>query len=351
MEDLLSKISDNYQRGLPFVAYALPESSTIVALLQKDARVYESSNFAEEGFVFAPFSDGRTLLIPAVKSEMLRASLSDKITPVTVSSEENNSEKETYIKLVGVAVDYISNGEAQKIVTSRREEVKLKTFEFSAVVSRLFALYPGAFRYIWHHPESGTWCGATPEILIETQGKKFNTMALAGTRTYVENTRAKWTPKELNEQQMVVDAITTRLEPLVSILKVSNTKDYRAGSLVHLRTDFQGILDKSKSGLECLVRALHPTPAVCGTPQEVAKNFILANENYDRTYYTGFLGPIHADKDVSRLFVNLRCMKIIGHSAYLYVGGGITVDSLAEAEWDETQNKLQTMLQVLSPWL
>lgn len=351
MEDFFKKIADNYQRNLPFVAYALPESSTVIGMFQKDTSVYESSDLAEEGFVFAPFSAGRRLLIPAAKSEILKASLSEKITPITVSSEENPSEKQIYKKLVGAAIDKIAGGTAQKIVTSRCKEVQLKTFEISEVLSRLFSLYPEAFRYIWHHPESGTWCGATPEILIETEGKKFNTMALAGTRTHVGNTRNYWTPKELNEQQWVVDAITTRLEPLVSILKVSNTKDQRAGSMVHLRTDFQGILEKGKSGLEGLVRALHPTPAVCGTPQEVAKNFILANENYDRTYYTGFLGPIHGDDGTSRLFVNLRCMKMSDHSANLYVGGGITLDSLAEAEWDETQNKLQTMLQVLSPWL
>jgi isochorismate synthase len=249
MEDLLSKITDHYQKSQPFVAYASPESNTITALLQKDAKVYKSSDFTEEGFVFAPFSEGATLLIPKAKSEILKGTLSEKITPVTISSEENDSEKQIYKKLVSKAVAIISNGKAQKIVTSRCKEIKLKTFEFSEVVSRLFALYPGAFRYVWHHPESGTWCGATPEILIETQGKNFNSVALAATRMYVGNARASWTPKELNEQQWVVDAITARLKPLVSILKVSKTKDQRAGSLVHLRTDFQGILDKAKGGL------------------------------------------------------------------------------------------------------
>ena len=77
----------------------------------------------------------------------------------------------------------------------------------------------------------------------------------------------------------------------------------------------------------------------------------MENEGYDREYYTGFLGPIMENGASASLLVNLRCMKIVGNTARLFVGGGITLDSQPNEEWLETQNKMQTMLQVLKPML
>ncbi len=116
-----------------------------------------------------------------------------------------------------------------------------------------------------------------------------------------------------------------------------------------------------------IISALHPTPAVCGLPKEKAKKFILSEENYDREFYTGFLGELNLQKNVQRsrtrrnvenlayravkketgLYVNLRCMKIEDGKAVLFVGGGITKDSVPEDEWEETVNKAQTMKKVL----
>lgn len=119
--------------------------------------------------------------------------------------------------------------------------------------------------------------------------------------------------------------------------------------------------------IAALVKAIHPTPAVCGFPKEAAKRFILQNENYNREFYTGYLGELNFQeikkrnvnrrnvenraytsvKRVSDLYVNLRCMKVNGNQAFIFVGGGITKDSNAEAEWEETVNKTQTMKNVL----
>jgi len=96
---------------------------------------------------------------------------------------------------------------------------------------------------------------------------------------------------------------------------------------------------------------LHPTPAVCGLPKNEAKSFILENENYDRKYYTGFLGELNSDVNginTSSLYVNLRCMEIAKDEAIIYVGGGITKDSIPEKEWEETVRKTATMKKVLS---
>ena len=83
-------------------------------------------------------------------------------------------------------------------------------------------------------------------------------------------------------------------------------------------------------------------------PKEISKEFILSNEGYDREFYTGFLGELNlTNTERTHLFVNLRCMKLTDNKATIYVGGGITKDSTAEREWDETQHKSKTMLNLL----
>ena len=121
---------------------------------------------------------------------------------------------------------------------------------------------------------------------------------------------------------------------------------------MHLRTKVSGSLKHSAS-LKELIGVLHPTPAVCGLPREASRSFILKNEVYERRFYTGFLGELNVQYEKSStpktvLFVNLRCMKINdNYSASLFIGGGITEDSNAEKEWEETISKSKTMKCVL----
>src|SRR5690606_36067436 len=171
-----------------------------------------------------------------------------------------------------------------------------------------------------------------------------------------------------NEQQLVTDFILKQLESSNLKSQTLNLKPetIKAGNLVHLKTSITAIFN-SKINFKQLLRNLHPTPAVCGLPKDAAKQFILKNENYNREFYTGFLGEINVKtsvtrnnnsrnaennayatvKTVSNLFVNLRCMQISNQEAIIYVGGGITKDSNDEAEWEETVQKALVMKNVL----
>lgn len=350
MNDLLKKTQANYRSKSPFVVYAFPNSESAIGLFQKNKKTYISEDYSEKGFVFAPFAEGDTLIIPENETEQIIVKLSEKtIERHVISPEVNSSEKDTYRSMVETAINFIEQGKASKIVTSRVQQVKLGNFDLSEIINRLLGLYKTAFRYVWYHPKTGLWCGASPEVLIRINGKEFSTMALAGTKKYEENREPRWTSKEIDEQKFVADAIATKLHAAASIVRVSKIKNHRAGSLMHLRTDFTGMFKKGGNNLALLTKALHPTPAVCGTPQKAAKEFIVRNENYDREYYTGFLGPVSGLEDRSDLYVNLRCMKIGIGTAHLYVGGGITEASQPTEEWEETLDKLQTMIQVLAP--
>ena len=95
-----------------------------------------------------------------------------------------------------------------------------------------------------------------------------------------------------------------------------------------------------------LIKRLHPTPAVCGLSKIDAYNLIERAEIHDRRYYTGYLGPWGLDNK-KQLFVNLRCAEINDKHMYLYVGGGLTGDSVPEKEWEETLQKAKTLMSVI----
>ena len=350
---LTEKISKQLKENLPFVVYSLPLEEKVSALLQKDQTRFTITEMTQNGFVLAPFEyDGNALFIPENVSEKIESEIlnSDNEAAKTLIAKNAAEEKE-YSEKVAKTIEKIKRRKAYKIVLSRFKEFPLKDFSVELLLNRLFSIYPTAFRYIWYHPQTGLWCGATPETLVQVEKDSFKTMALAGTQPLTDKVPVVWGPKELDEQQLVTDAITNSLQRVTSVLKVSNPHTHKAGSLLHLRTDITGILKNGKATLTTIAAALHPTPAVCGTPQKFAKEFIHENEGYDREFYTGFLGPIRENGATASLMVNLRCMKIENNTARIFVGGGITIGSQPSDEWQETQNKMQTMLQVLQPML
>lgn len=349
----LHKVSHHFNEKIPFVIFSLPESKSVTTYLQKDIELYDTAAFEEDCFVFTPFDyQKHSYCIPLKKSDVIETDfVYESIKKKNIEVIEEDSKKEAYCEQIKKAIRVIKSRHATKIVFSRKKEISLTEFDLELLIHRILNLYPSAFRYVWYHPKTGLWCGATPEVLVQTEGVSFKTMALAGTRQYVEEIEPKWTIKEIVEQKIVVDAISTSLQKVTSVVRISKTYNHKAASLVHLRTDINGILKKGKTTLSTITSVLHPTPAVCGTPQDYAKNYIIENENYQREYYTGFLGPICTKNSCSNLFVNLRCMKIENNKVYLFVGGGITIDSIPVNEWEETQHKLQTMLQVLKPMI
>ena len=53
------------------------------------------------------------------------------------------------------------------------------------------------------------------------------------------------------------------------------------------------------------------------------------------------------NQNKNQIYVNLRCCQIQNGAAYLYLGGGFTKDSIPELEWQETENKSKTLLNIL----
>lgn len=352
MNDFFSKIKQHYKKHLPFVMYSKPNSTSIFGLLQQNNTLHKISDYKEKGFVFASFDEKQLILIPENESEIITTEQLD-LTFESVEIDDLNLDtaaKMQYESLVAKGVEAIKNDEFKKVVLSRREEVNLAEFDFVATFQHLIELYPTTFSYCFFHPEVGFWMGATPEQLLKANGNVFETMALAGTQKATLESDISWQQKEKDEQQYVTDFIVKRLREVASSVNVTEPYSVKAGSIWHIKTDISGVLNDN-STLEEVIDTLHPTPAVCGLPKKKAKVFIVENENYDRTFYTGFLGELNssfAHSDISSdLFVNLRSMQIQDNKAVLYMGCGITKESIPEKEWEESVNKSMTMKRVL----
>lgn len=351
MTDLYNKMLKHFLAELPFAVYAKPGSTTVTVVFQVDNAAYSTDDFTGKGFVFAPFDKGATVFIPFDKADII----------VTEAPEGNNiatelpefaidpAAKASFEALVSKSVMAIKTGQFDKLVTSRSENVAHVTSPIE-IYSRLLSTYPNAFRYCFYSPETGMWMGATPEQLLKAENTTLHTVALAGTQVFDAERPAVWEDKEQQEQRFVTDYIISELAEFTDSIVTTEPYTFRAGNIVHIKTDVSAELKEGVT-MGDVINKLHPTPAVCGLPKDEAKQFLLENEGYNREYYSGFLGELNHDfvtgQPKTDLFVNLRCLKLKLNSAQLFVGCGITKDSIPEKEFLETVNKSMTMRKVL----
>ncbi|WP_299114222.1 chorismate-binding protein [uncultured Winogradskyella sp.] len=368
-EDIFFRnLEQQYDNKLPFVVYSRPINSIIKCWLQNDDILHSTNTFKESGFVFSPFDLNQSaIVLPQSECshhvlEIDNLQLDEKSkTEFKLSSEG----KREHINLVTKGIDSITNGELEKVVLSRFEERPVAEHPIS-IFKRLFNTYKNAMVYCWYHPKVGLWLGATPELLFKIEGQQLTTISLAGTQAYNPNRNPNWTEKELKEQQIVTDYLAQQITDYTENTNISEVETIRAGNLWHLKSRLISRVSK-ETELKSIIEALHPTPAVCGFPKEDSKQFILDNEYYNREFYTGFLGELNLQfsktrnpnrknvennaysivKKQSNFYVNLRCMQIKDDKAIIYVGGGITQGSIAENEWEETQNKAKTIGRIL----
>jgi len=299
----------------------------------------------QQGFVMAPFAVSPSHPLLLIRADEVTSDLTD----LDGLSDLVDTHGLTALDK-GVHADYhmnfanfhaqLCNHSFQKLVLSRSielprtgDETPLQLFQ------RACERYPRMMICLVYTPQSGLWLAATPEILLAGKDHRWQTIALAGTMKYEEELR--WSDKNIQEQRYVATYITRQLEQFTHDFNEEGPRTARAGHLAHLRSDFLFSLpDESVVG--DLLQALHPTPAVCGLPKQEAFRFIQQNEHHDRSYYSGFLGPLFLHRQ-THLFVTLRCMQLFRDGYRLYAGGGLLKDSVEEQEWQETETKLDTI--------
>jgi len=320
------------------LAYRIPNQEAIKKT--GDFRVISDEDTIQTGFIISSFDQGITYLFKednaAVNPQFNFHS--SQTQPVSIS-------KEKYMEYGKLVKNQIEKVPLDKFVFSRIKKVAFDASKTEKLFELLCNAYPNAFVYLISSKEFGTWLGASPEALIESHNDHGFTMALAGTKENLSD--IEWKRKEYREQELVSEYIleTLKLNGVKNI-EVSGPYQSEAGNLVHLRSDFS--FDMDGFNTYDLAKRLHPTPAVCGLPKKECIELIETIENrelhFSRNLYTGYLGLVGQKK--SQLYVNLRCCQIIEDYAFLYLGGGYTEDSDVLDEWNETERKSETLLNI-----
>ncbi len=345
------------QQGQPFAAYRVPGEKPLLVSAQAAGSIRLVHDLEEldgkQGFVIAPFCISHThpaVLIESEKMDMpFHLDTEDEDTsPMHFPEESFRTDcTEEYATRFLTFSQALQEGRFDKLVFSRSYCMKrMPEFSPEAVFKAACRRYIHSYVYLCHTPQTGTWLGCTPEIILSGEKNRWNTVALAGTQPLQNGQLPQaWDEKNRKEQAYVTKYIREQLQSLGIPAEENGPYSAYAGALSHLKTDFSFTLDDNNN-LGRLLKVLHPTPAVCGLPKEAAYHFILANEGYDRSYYSGFIGRLDPDGKTG-LYVNLRCMHIGNDSLTLYAGGGLLPSSDLKDEWLETEKKMQTLKRLL----
>ena len=254
----------------------------------------------------------------------------------------HESNENEYLAAIHQITHAIAHSDLKKVVYSRVSKRGLMALHRPQYFDRLIQAYPNAFVYYFEDENLGAWIGATPEILLRRIENHCFIMSLAGTK---KSTEARdWTEKERTEQALVTDFILNGVRAInPEHIEIEGPYNHPAGPVEHLRTDISLSLDPTRESE--LISKIHPTPAVCGLPREMARTAYELLELHTRELYTGYIGLFNEDQ--THCYVNLRCAKLIDDEIFAYVGGGITQESIPELEWKETENKSKTLFDLL----
>jgi isochorismate synthase len=262
---------------------------------------------------------------------------------------------EVYRAAVAEAVERIGRAELRKVVLARTIEVDAgRPLDPKTLAHRLRAVDPDA--YVFAAPtDDGVIVGASPELLVSRRGREVRSNPLAGSaprsgdpeedRASAEALAAS--TKDQEEHVIVVEAVAEILAPFCEELTWDPEPVLRETPNVwHLSTSFQGILRDPAPTAVDLVAALHPTPAIAGTPTDAALAVIEELEPFDRGRYAGPVGWVDANGD-GEWAIALRCAELRGDRAILFAGAGIVAGSDPSLELDETERKFRAFLDAL----
>ncbi len=257
---------------------------------------------------------------------------------------------------VSLAVERIKNGELEKVVLARDlSAVSNSPIDLQTLIQRLESEYPSTWVFLVEN-----LVGATPELLVRLSKSLVTSRVLAGTirKTGDEAkdltlaaTLAK-SSKDLEEHEYAVRSVAEALAPFCSSTNVPESPFVlHLSNVMHLATDVTGVVNESATPVDMftVIKALHPSAAVCGTPTDIAREVISEIEGMARGRYAGPVGWIDARGD-GEVGIALRCGKLESdlQTIRLFAGCGVVAGSVADEELAESQAKLLPMRTALA---
>ena len=367
-EELFAKV---VERRHPDAAFAPPPRLYGgVAFRPEPSRAAPWSAFRDASFALPRVlygTDGERafLRVVAPPQEFVRArTISDALDAIVAAGERartnghahaaelERTSVDVWADMIGDALSRIRAHELTKVVPMALCRVLAATeLDPRSALANVGAQYPECVRFGFQRG-AAVFLGASPERLVQKAGLAVEADALAGSalRRAEGDARAAAglleSDKDRREHRIVIDAIEGALAPISRELKVPGAPVVRTlRNVHHLWTPITATLARPMHVLD-LVRMLHPTPAVCGTPREAAIRWIAAHEPSTRGWYAGAVGWLDAAGD-GAFSVAIRSGVLAGGEAWLYAGAGIVEGSDATLEYAETRTKQAPMLAAL----
>lgn len=264
-------------------------------------------------------------------------------------------ERRVWSRAVEAVLREIREGTVDKAVLARIQDLELdRSPAIGDLVRFLRHENPRAHVFLFEFDPGRTLFGAAPEVLAELRQGRVHATAVAGSigrgadregdRRQAEALLAS--AKDRSEHRMTVDEMRSALDPRVERLEVEDApRILRLARIQHLETPLDGTVRSGEDVLS-LVRALHPTPAVCGRPRDAAMELIRAHEPFERGWYAGPVGWVDSAGD-GDFVPALRIGVGTGRRWRLFAGAGLVAASDPELEWDETTLKFEPALRAL----
>ena len=254
---------------------------------------------------------------------------------------------------VAQAITRIETTKVDKVVLARDLVATTNTdIDARPILKKLASEYPST----WTFAVDGL-VGATPELLLRLSRGMVTSRVLAGTipktgddaKDLALAASLARSSKDLEEHEYAVRSVAEALEPFCSSTNVPESPFVlHLANVMHLATDVTGALTESKQRVDAflLLKSLHPSAAVCGTPRNIAFDIIDEIEGMNRGRYAGPVGWIDASGD-GELGIALRTGQITGREIRIYAGCGIVAGSNPEKELEESNAKMIPMRSAL----
>jgi len=275
---------------------------------------------------------------------------------VPSARRQRAAERAAWSRMVWRTLHRIQVGEAEKVVLARTLDVTpTRPVSPLELVLALWQESHGSHVFLFEPAPGEAVLGAAPETIATVVNGVVRATAVAGSvgvgadsvETAQLARRLFNSDKDRAEHDFVVQHMVARLSALgCTVERDVEPHVLTLARIQHLETKIAAGVPEGVTLLDILA-SLHPTPAVCGKPRNVALSILTESEEFDRGWYAGPVGWMGSDG--KGIFVPaLRSAVSSGRRWRLFAGAGIVPGSDPSLEWEETELKFDSVLRAMA---
>ncbi len=270
---------------------------------------------------------------------------------IEIKERTDTPSRDQWNEDISQLLSYFETTDLDKVVMARKTTLTLnQKIDSVDLLERLISKKSGRFYFLIELDQNSTFIGSSPELLFHRKGAQLQTEALAGTigRDQLQEKdlelakNLRQGEKEQREFGYVTHFIEQKLRSFASKVNREECRVIQMPYIHHLYQPYTAELT-APIAHHILLQTLHPTPAISGSPQEAAIDYIKNNERFDRSMYAGAIGWTQSDE--AHYAVAIRSAIIRQNAIDLFAGAGIVAGSDSTSEWNELELKLTPYLE------